>query len=352
MKNNTSLVILSHVLGSLAILLLPLILLQVFPQPIQISSLLTSYAYWQFCLFYLLFFYFHKYILLSLLLEKNNWLAYTAIITLLLLLVVNIQPFDQLLSLSGSTPLPMKSFPGKEPPRKGPRVDILSIILFILVIVFSVAFEMNKKWRSSLLRAEQAEREKAEAELSFLRAQINPHFLFNTLNNIYSMSVTGSPYTSESILKLSNIMRYVTDESHENFVPLQQEIDCITDYIDLQKLRLGKKVQLDFVVTGNLDNKKIAPLLLINFIENVFKYGISNHAVSHLQISIDVLDNELRFYAQNPLHSSQRMIHRDGIGIQNTERRLWQIYPNQHKLEIKRENGLFTVALQINFKNE
>lgn len=349
MKNNTSLVILSHALGSLAILLLPLILLQVFPQPLRISSLLVSYAYWQFCLFYLLFFYFHKYILLPLLLEKNNWLAYTAITTLLLLLVINIQPFDQLISINGSVPMSMKDFHGERPARKGPRVDIVSIILLILVIVFSLAFEMNKKWRSSLLRAEQAEREKAEAELSFLRAQINPHFLFNTLNNIYSMSVTGSPHTSESILKLSNIMRYVTDESHENFVPLQQEIDCITDYIDLQKLRLGKKVQLDFVVTGNLDHKKIAPLLLINFIENVFKYGISNHAVSILQIKIDVTDNEINFFAENPLHTSPRMVHRDGIGIQNTERRLWQIYPNKHKLEIKRENGLFTVALQIKF---
>ncbi len=179
----------------------------------------------------------------------------------------------------------------------------------------------------------QLQKENTESQLQLLKAQVHPHFLFNTLNNIYSMSVTGNPYTSESILKLSNIMRYVTDESHENLVPLQQEIDCITDYIDLQKLRLGRKVQLDFIVTGNLDDKKIAPLLLINFIENVFKYGTSNHAVSALKITISVTENELLFYAENPIHTTGRIVHRDGIGIQNTERRLQQIYPDNTYLK-------------------
>lgn len=268
----------------------------------------------------------------------------------MLLLIIKIQPYDQLLSFQRiQIPPPNFRQPPGMPAKMGPAVDIISIILFLLLIIIGIAHEMNKRWQETVLRAEQAEREKAEAELSFLRAQINPHFLFNTLNNIYSMSVTGNPYTSESILKLSNIMRYVTDESHENLVPLQQEIDCLTDYIDLQKLRLGRKVQLDFIVTGNLDNKKIAPLLLINFIENVFKYGTSNHTVSALKINISVAENELLFYAENPLHATGRIVHRDGIGIQNTERRLQQIYPDKHRLEIKRENGLFTVTLQINF---
>ncbi len=342
-------VFLLHILGCIAVFLLPLILLQVFPEQLRPGLLFRSFAYWQFCLFYLLFFYLHKYFLLPLLLEKNNWIAYTSILVLLLLFVIRLQPYDQLASIVRMQPPPGFDDRGRMPPRIGPKLDIISIILFFLLSIIGIAYEMNKRWRKTVLRAEQAEREKTQAELSFLRAQINPHFLFNTLNNIYSMSVAGSVHTSESVLKLSNIMRYVTDEIHDHFVSLQQEIDCITDYIDLQKLRLGKKVKLDFTVTGNLDDKKIAPLLLTNFIENVFKYGTSNHMVSELQIRIDVTEKGVFFYAQNPLFTTSRIVEREGIGIHNTEKRLLQLYPGKHSLAIRRENGFFIVELNIYF---
>src|SRR6201999_506982 len=102
-------------------------------------------------------------------------------------------------------------------------------------------------------------------------------FLFNTLNNIYTLAVIQDEHAPDSILKLSNIMRYVTDDTREDFVPLQSEVDCINDYIELQKLRLGTKTQVDFKITGDIESKQIAPLILMTFIENVFKYGISKH---------------------------------------------------------------------------
>src|SRR5205823_10521035 len=121
----------------------------------------------------------------------------------------------------------------------------------------SAALSILKEWRNIEQRAAKAEADKANAELAFLKAQINPHFLFNTLNNIYSLAVTKSEMTPVSIMKFANIMRYVTDEVTQDFVPLQSEIDCASDYIDLQRMRLSKKVYVDYSVTGNLDGKQI-----------------------------------------------------------------------------------------------
>jgi two-component system LytT family sensor kinase len=126
------------------------------------------------------------------------------------------------------------------------NIDMVGLFIFIIVMGLGIAISTVQKWQLTEQMVIRAEAEKAHAELSFLKAQINPHFLFNTLNNIYALSVTDSKHTSESIMKLSNIMRYVTDEVTEDFVLLQSEIDCINDYIDLQKLRLSKKTALRF----------------------------------------------------------------------------------------------------------
>jgi two-component system LytT family sensor kinase len=185
-----------------------------------------------------------------------------------------------------------------------------------MIITLSVAMDLTRRWRATMERASRAEADKANAELSFLKAQINPHFLFNTLNNIYSMAVTRNEHTPAMIMKLSNIMRYVTDDVNEDFVSLQSEVDCITDYIDLQKLRLGKKVTLDFSVAGDLDHKKISPLILMTFIENVFKYGTSNHEQSNLLIKLVVGEGPHRFSHAKSIVSFDRKIERTGIGIE------------------------------------
>jgi LytS/YehU family sensor histidine kinase len=227
------------------------------------------------------------------------------------------------------------------------NIDMVGLFIFIIVIGLSIAISTVQKWQLTERMVVKAEAEKAHAELSFLKAQINPHFLFNTLNNIYALSVTNNEHTSESIMKLSNIMRYVTDEVTEDFVLLQSEIDCINDYIDLQKLRLGKLTKLDFKLSGEIQQQKIAPLVLMTFIENIFKYGISKNKKGVIDIRLEVEDQRVIFYCRNTIFEKSPSSKRKGIGIANTRQRLNHIYPGKHKLEINTIDDLFTVKLEI-----
>ena len=172
----------------------------------------------------------------------------------------------------------------------------------------SMAIQIRPRLRYAEQRALKAEADKANAELSFLKTQINPHFLFNTLNNIYSLAAVKSDHTAESIMKLSNIMRYVTDDVREEYVPLENEVAFISDYIDLQRLRLGDKMNVGFLVSGKIAGKKIAPLILMTFIENVFKYGISKHEPSAIDIQLSATEDMIRFFCENKLYETPRQV--------------------------------------------
>ena len=235
--------------------------------------------------------------------------------------------------------------PGEQSGRRSPRVDVVSIFLFIMILAMSLAIQIRQRLRLAEQRALKAEADKANAELSFLKAQINPHFLFNTLNNIYSLAAVKSGHTAESIMKLSNIMRYVTDDIREEYVPLENEVSFISDYIDLQRLRLGDKMEVGFLVSGKITGKKIAPLMLMTFIENVFKYGISKHEPSAIDIQLTATSDMIRFFCQNKLYPAPRQAESTGIGIDNTKQRLQHLYPGKHELSIKTENGKYTVLL-------
>ncbi len=360
-----------HVLGWLFFISLPLMFIAGMMQNGNILSLFTSSYYWLFLGVYLFIFYFHTYFLASQLFFRKKYLLYFFSLLLLVTSIHFVRPFDKLAEAVGRpldghgpskrfNPPPNSlspNFPGNgNPPprmnnggpRRGPVIDIVSIFLFIMLIAVSFATVMAKQWKAAVRQAAQAETDKANAELSFLKAQINPHFLFNTLNNIYSMAVTKNNETANSIMKLSNIMRYVTDEVNEEFVSLQSEVDCINDYIELQRLRLGKKVRLDFTVTGILDDKKIAPLILMTFIENVFKYGLSNHEESTVTIKLFAEEKSITFVTQNKIFTVLRKVERTGIGIGNTKKRLEHLYPGTYVLNITRENSLFTVQLILN----
>ena len=245
-------------------------------------------------------------------------------------------------ALNGSNDFPS---PAGRHKSHGPKIDIISIILFLLVIALSITYVIIKRWRLAVEQAARAETDKVNAELSFLKAQIDPHFLFNTLNNIYSQAVMKDEKTPESIMKLSNIMRYVTEEAIENFVPLTDETNFISDYIELQRLRLGARTTLDFVISGRLEGKSIAPLILITLIENVFKYGISNSEPSHISIALKAEDDSISFFCRNKLMPLKHQLESTGIGIKNTRKRLDHLYPNKYLLNIKEEEGFFSVHL-------
>ncbi|WP_166664919.1 sensor histidine kinase [Pedobacter metabolipauper] len=349
------------------------------------NNLQFSWVYVQFPLVYILIFYTNAYYLFPKFYVKKKYILYTLSLFILLAAVMFLKPFDQLLQHNNASkrlgppmPPPMEQQhmndgmdriheedgrPVPHGPENNRHFDILSFCGFVMVIGLGTALSSIKEWQLTEKRAILAEADRANAELSFLKAQINPHFLYNTLNNIYTLSITGSPDASDSIMKLSNIMRYVTDEAQANFVTLQDELDCIGNFIDLQKLRLGKKVILNYTTTGNPDGHQISPLILMTFIENVFKYGLSNHEEAPVTIAIDIEPDKINFFAQNRIFKNRNEQERNpgerrdpttqkspgdertGLGIKNTKQRLDHLYAQKYSLKIDEQQELFTVKL-------
>jgi LytS/YehU family sensor histidine kinase len=184
-----------------------------------------------------------------------------------------------------------------------------------------------------------------------LKLQINPHFLFNTLNSIYSQAHFKSEQTEHSILKFSRIMRYVLYDSAADKIPLTQDLEYISNYIDLQQLRLSKNITIQYDVTGPVNGLSIAPLLLITFIENAFKHGISYTAPSEIKISIAVTGNELSLTVGNAITQSSRES-TGGVGLINARRRLDVLYPGRHLLDVIENDHLYIVNLKIELDHE
>ena len=193
------------------------------------------------------------------------------------------------------------------------------------------------------------ERERNIAEIQALKAQINPHFLFNTLNNLYSLAYTQSPQTTEVISRLSQMMRYMVYDSNHNTVPLEKEIDYIKNYISLEKLRLNENIPIDFVVTGDPSNKQIMPLLLIPFLENSFKHGISNNNNSWVQAKLECNTNSVTLDVKNSklVQNGSAASSNSGVGLENVKRRLELNYPGKYKLNITADDRQYLANLQI-----
>lgn len=192
------------------------------------------------------------------------------------------------------------------------------------------------------------ESEKIKAELSVLKHQINPHFLFNVLNDIYGQAITKSGDPADSILRLSELMRYVLSEAQYEKVSLEKEIHYLENYIALQKRRLTEKTKVEVHFTGNFGNKQIPPLLFINFIENAFKHGVSTETESSIFIGIEIKNNLLEMKVKNgkPVRSNKQVTS-NYIGLENTRRRLDLLYNNKHELKIVNEKDYFLVTLSI-----
>lgn len=189
------------------------------------------------------------------------------------------------------------------------------------------------------------------AEVSFLKSQINPHFLFNTLNGIYSLANARSPQTEQAILKLSQMLRYVLYESGTERIELSKDIAYISNFIHLQRLRLAQKVKINYEVSGNTEQLFIAPLLLITFIENAFKHGVSYIYPSTIAIGINVFDETLTFITTNTVFENNKF-DTGGIGLKNAKRRLDLLYPDKYWLDIVRNDRLYVVNLKINLQSD
>lgn len=230
-------------------------------------------------------------------------------------------------------------------------VGNLSSISYTVAITMSL--KLVKQWYEKERLAKNMERLKMEAELKFLKTQINPHFLFNSLNSLYSLALVKSDKAPQLILGLSNLLRYMLYESGDEKVELSQEINYIKDYLEIEKIRYGNRLEVDFKIEGTTENIKIAPLLFIPFIENSFKHGISKRlGANKIEITIKVEDNEIFFKTSNPkpkeqLNQINNKTDLGGIGIENVKKRLKIIYPKKHKISINNKESTFEVELLI-----
>lgn len=190
-----------------------------------------------------------------------------------------------------------------------------------------------------------------QSELKFLRSQINPHFLFNTLNNLYALTLKKSDKAPDIVLKLSDMMRYMLYECNEKQVPLYKEINYLQNYLELERLRQGKNASIELNINGKVGEHTIAPLMFIPFVENSFKHGLNNQlSDGFVIININIHETRLHLHIENSKTENaptQNMPRSGGIGLVNVRRRLNILYPNQHTLEIKETSNTYTVNLSV-----
>lgn len=230
------------------------------------------------------------------------------------------------------------------------------IFSFICITGLAVAFRFTVSWIESEEKRQEEEKKKAEAELKHLKSQINPHFLFNTLNNIYALIAISQEKAQESVMSLSKMLRYVLYDDDKMFVPIQKEVDFINNYVQLMKLRLTAQTTVN--VTTHVEknpNMPIAPLLFISFIENAFKHGVANNQPSYINFSIEAVDEHtIRCELHNSYFpkSEEHDKSGSGIGIENTRRRLELIYPNAHTFECGVKDNEYYSLLIINTQQQ
>jgi LytS/YehU family sensor histidine kinase len=192
-------------------------------------------------------------------------------------------------------------------------------------------------------------RANAAAETELLKAQVHPHFLFNTLNNIYSFTLDRSPKAEELISHLSDIMKYMVNDCNVALIALEKEIRMARDYIELEKVRYGNRLDIQIEITGNYKNKMIAPLLIIPFIENSFKHGVSKILKDPwIKLFIQADETVLHFsLSNNKPTPALKKDGKNGVGLANARKRLQLLYPGQHLLSVEETNSTYSINMQV-----
>ncbi|HON53022.1 MAG TPA: sensor histidine kinase, partial [Bacteroidales bacterium] len=224
-------------------------------------------------------------------------------------------------------------------------IGLLLLVIFALSTGYTYAIQMYA-YETQMKQLQHAH---IESQLQLLKSQINPHFLFNTLNSIYSLSLKKSDVTPKAILQVSEMLRYMTYDAQNQFVPIEREIAYIQNYIALQKLRVSSESILEFSVTGVTSNVQIAPMIFLPFIENACKHGISKDSTLTMCSTITITETKIYFTVTNTLYNIGNENENKGIGITNVSQRLQALYPGKHILDIAKSNDEFTVSLQIQY---
>lgn len=212
----------------------------------------------------------------------------------------------------------------------------------------AVAIKLLKYWYTNQKAQQILKQEKLQAELKFLKTQIHPHFLFNTLNNLYALTLKKSDKAPETVLKLSELINYMLYECKSDEVPLSKEVKFIRNYADIEKMRYGDKLDIDIRVTGDVADQTIAPLIILPFVENCFKHGASEDLQqSWVKVTIDSHPDHVVIKVENSKAGDNGHVREEGIGIQNVKRRLDLLYPAKHELKIMNGAETFLVILSI-----
>jgi len=220
-------------------------------------------------------------------------------------------------------------------------------IVFMLASMAGTGLRMIREWRKLKTERDALELERSRSELAALRARVDPHYLFNSLNTIYALAHRQDPRTAGAVLQLSTMMRYVLTAGGKDRVPLEQEVEHMKAYMDFQHLRSGAHVQADLRTNGDLSGIMIDPLLLQPFVENAYKHGVSAHELSPIRVELDVIRGLVIFHVSNRIHRERSTDASTGNGLSNVRRRLELMYPGRHTLGIRTEKGLHRVDLTI-----
>jgi sensor histidine kinase YesM len=220
---------------------------------------------------------------------------------------------------------------------------------FILAVIKLVRLRFSEQKRLQELKKSQV-----EAELKFLKAQVHPHFLFNTLNNLYALTLDKSENASEVVLKLSDLLNYMLYECNEETILLKKEIKLIENFLSLERIRYGESLDINFNVKGETAGKKIAPMLLLPFVENAFKHGVSQISQeARVKIVLEVVGPHLNFAVKNTkpiLHEKDEAGYTEGIGLKNVKRRLEILYPGNYIFNIIEKDREFSIELKLNLE--
>ncbi|MGF7039919.1 sensor histidine kinase [Mucilaginibacter lappiensis] len=238
------------------------------------------------------------------------------------------------------------------PPRrrgKNHDFDVAVIAIIALVLGISTSITAIQKWQGDIRLREALEQDKISSELSFLKAQINPHFFFNTLNNIYALTLVNADTSRKALHQLSRMMRYVLYDTQHGTAQLSQEIAFIKDYISLMELRLTDKVTVTFNLPDTINGTTVAPMIFLPFVENAFKHGISATLPSSIFISIEQHANQLELIVRNSIfkENNANLEENKGIGLTNTIRRLDLLYHNKYDLLINEDTATNTYSVHL-----
>lgn len=232
-----------------------------------------------------------------------------------------------------------------------PSAILQSVFLFAFLNIFLIlgaSFRSIFGWIEQKRLHDQLEKQNLKSELSLLKIQLNPHFLFNTLHNIDALIYDNQEKASKSLVKLSDIMRYMLKDAKSDFVNVEQEIQHIENYLSLEKLRLKNEKFIDYKLTGDYKNLKIAPMIMIPFIENAFKHSVDSNIENGIELLINFQGSKLYFICKNYFDKDETDKDKGhGIGLAIVKKRLDLIYSNKHQLSINQEDSIFKVNLTI-----